>query len=151
MRKSLAILLCILSACATNTSNNGLLFKFSNSYYDENKKVKKEEKFYINDILSSIVEYYENGNVKRKISFKNGSKIREQKCDENGKLQYEISYKDDRKNGLAKWYFENRNVEKELMYKDDKIVWQNEYDENGKLIKEQKYDKDGNLISEEEK
>mgnify|MGYP003373282270 FL=1 len=39
---------------------------------------------------------------------------------ENGNLDAEISYKNDKLHGIGKWYYENGNIKLEITYKDSK-------------------------------
>ena len=66
---------------------------------------------------------------------------------ENGQLEIEMNYKDDKPNGLYKRYYENGGLREESNYKDWKLdgLYKSWY-ENGQLMNEHIY-KDGNCVN----
>ncbi len=91
--------------------DKGVLMKVKTKYFDDNKEVEREEEFYINDSLRNIYKYdendilieetgytkngkekdyekyyYEDGNLKREILFKNGIQIGEKEYDKDGNI-----------------------------------------------------------------
>ena len=69
------------------------------------------------------VSYYENGQVKEKINYKNGKPDGlEEWYYENGQLERKVNYKDGKKDGLEEWYDENGLLEIRKNYKDGKLL-----------------------------
>ena len=46
---------------------------------------------------------------------------------ENGKIEQEATLVDGKKNGIAKIYYENGNLKSEICYEDDFEVWREDY------------------------
>lgn len=122
MKKILAMLLCILSACATNK-------EIKRDYY-ENGSI-KEETLYIEDKDVWNKLYYETGEI---FSYRD---------DNIGKIYYisgqiaeEMPLKDGKNHGIAKVYRPNGKLEKEIYYEEGTKIWEKKYDKDGDIIKE---------------
>ena len=126
MKKILAMLLCILSACATNK-------EIKREYY-ENGNLKSEISL-TNDTPNGISKFYkEDGTISREYPYKNGKFHGTLKAYENGKLLTETPYKDGKKDGVFKNYNEEGNLKEETLYIEDKDVWNKSYYETGELL-----------------
>lgn len=101
----------IVSSEFSTFTDKGVLLTIKTKYFDDNKEVEREEEFYINDSLYNIYKYnkndilieeigylksgkeksdekyyYENGNLKREIIFKNGIQIEVKEYDKDGNV-----------------------------------------------------------------
>ncbi|MBD5398220.1 hypothetical protein HDR60_01810 [bacterium] len=131
MKKILAMLLCILSACATNN-------EIKREYY-ENGNI-KEEILYIEDKEVWNKLYYETGEL---FTYRDDNIGRMYYT--SGQISDEIPLKDGKKHGIVKLYKPNGKLQKEIYYEKGVKDWQKEYDENGNLIKDKKYYDTGDI------
>ena len=94
-----------------------------------------------------IKSYYDNGNLEFEVNYKDGKKEGLfKRYYENGNLKSEGNFKDGKLEGLSKLYYENGNLESEGNFKDDKQEGLFKvYYENGYLMA-QYYYKDGEII-----
>jgi len=96
---------------------------------------------------NGIVKYYlNNGKLEFERTYKDDKKISEVYYDENGKVSSKETYKDDNIT-FQVVYNENGKVFSESTYKDEKIISEVYYDRNGKVSSKETY-KDGKKISE---
>ena len=88
-----------------------------------------------------IKSYYDNGNLKFEVNYKDGKGNGIVKIYyPNGNLESEANFKDGKKEGLFKGYYENGNIRIEGNYKDDKLEGLSKrYYENGNLIAQYYY------------
>ncbi|AQQ59352.1 hypothetical protein XJ32_03755 [Helicobacter bilis] len=92
---------------------------FSILHADTLKECKTEA-----DKISGCVvkEYDENGQLQSETPFKNDKQEGIEKAYYiNGNLMAETPYKDNKINGIAKWYYENGNLVIEVSYKNDEL------------------------------
>lgn len=134
MKKFLAILLCTLSACATNK-------EIKKTYFDNGNV--KEETLYVKDKNVWLKSYYETGEL---FFYKDDNIGREYYT--SGQVAEEIPLKDGKKHGTKKIYKPNGKLEKEIYYEEGIKDLQKEYDENGNLIKKTDYYPTGDIWSE---
>ena len=146
--KKLSVLLCIflLSACApsevpsnTLVERNGIKYEgisqmpftgVSTEYY-ENGQLKEKYTYKDGERNGLGVSYYENGQLNEKITLKDGSGTVERYLD-NGRLWITATYKDEELNGLNEVYYQNGQLEYQQTYKDGELNGLNEgYYENG--------------------
>jgi len=96
---------------------------------------------------SGVVEtYYENGNLKSKVFYKNGKREGAAlEYYENGNVEAIKSFKADKLDGISNWYYEDGGELWEGRFKEGRIL-----DKNGKLKQGvvKSYHKNGNLRSE---
>ena len=122
-------------------------------YWDiEHKKI-REHYFYKNGKEESSEEYYKNGALKAKASFKDGNGYREE-YDEKGTLRKKSFYMNGKLDGYTEEYDENGVLRKKSLYKNGKLDgYTEEYDENGVLRKKSFYKKgelDGTCVEYDE-
>ena len=88
----------------------------------------------------TIEEYYKNGKVLMRTSFKNSLKSGKMEVFyENGKIKVEIPYSRGVVDGIAKEYFESGRLAKEIHYKDGKEIFYKSYFDNDKKQEKEKY------------
>ena len=146
--KKLSVLLCIflLSACApsevpsnTLVERNGIKYEgisqmpftgVSTEYY-ENGQLKEKRTYKDGERNGLGASYYENGQLSEKITLKDGSGTVERYFD-NGRLWITATYKDEELNGLNEVYYQNGQLEYQQTYKDGEQngLWKY-YHENG--------------------
>ena len=88
-----------------------------------------------------VKEYYENGNLEFETPYKN-DKIEgiKKSYDENGNLEIETPYKNDKREGMTKLYYSNGKLWEEAPYKNGKVEGiAKVYFENGKIMAEMSY------------
>ena len=102
--------------------------------YYENGQLKKEMS-YVNDKEHGILKYYENGQVKYECPYVLGNKHGTVKWYYiTGELQYECPYDNDKEHGIYKEYYENGQLKEESRYVLGELIDTSNYDENGNLI-----------------
>jgi antitoxin component YwqK of YwqJK toxin-antitoxin module len=117
-------------------------------YYSESNAVKKVSVYYFGELVS-VKGYYENGNLKGEINYKNGKPEGVWKnYHENGDLKNEVNYKDGKFEGVRKSYNQqNGNLVGEENYKNGKLDGVLKlYHENGDLYMEINY-KNGQVVN----
>ena len=160
--KKLSVLLCIflLSACApsevpsnTLVERNGIKYEgisqmpftgVSTEYYENGQL--KEKRTYKDGAQNGLgASYYENGQLMEKITVKDESGILVRYRD-NGRLWSKVTYKDGKEHGLSESYHENGQLDNKSTYKDGKKNGLSEwYHENGQLANKETY-KNGVMI-----
>ena len=139
MKKILAMLLCILSACATNK-------EIKREYY-ENGSVRIETP-YNGDVKNGIEKLYnKDGSLDMETLYKDDSMVWRKFYYKNGNLAIKVPFKDNKTEGIKKYYNEKGKLKKEIYYEEGSEIWEKEYDEEGVKITEREYE-NGNLISE---
>ena len=121
--KKLPVLLCIflLSACDVPLDNlvqrNGI-----------RQEINSQTPF-----TGVATEYYENGQLKSKVTYKDGEEQGLfESYRENGQLEYKNNYKDGEVNGLFETYHENGQLKDNITFKDGEVNGLYEaYKENG--------------------
>jgi len=104
--------------------------------------------YYSGEVFSGeIVEYYEGGQLKEKMTFKEGKKDGvSESYYENGKLKTKLTYKEGKQDGVSELYYKNGQLEYMFTYKEGKKDGVSElYYENGQLEYRWNH-KDGNLM-----
>ena len=99
--KKLPVLLCIslLSACAPSEVPSAKILERNGIKYEINSQI---------PFTGVSTDYYENGQLEYKETFKNGVENGlTEAYSENGQLQYKTTYKDGLRNGLSEDYYEN--------------------------------------------
>ena len=95
-------------------------------------------KFIILD--GTIEEYYKNGKILMRTSFKNGLKNGKMEAFyESGKIKVEIPYNRGVVDGIAKEYFESGRLAKEIHYKNGKEMFYKSYFDNDNKQEKEKY------------
>ena len=84
--------------------------------------------------VGMVREYYKSGKIYEE-TFLSYSSYFDKKYYENGKLEREEHYINDRKNKVVKTYYENGKLKSEVTYSQDTIISKKHYDENGNEIK----------------
>ena len=124
--KKLPVLLCIflLSACAPSEVPSDKLLKRNGLKYEINSQT---------PFTGVSTDYYENGQLEYKKTFKNGVENGlAEAYSENGQLRQKGTYKDGVENGPSEWYYENGQLKTESNWKDGELngLYENYY-ENG--------------------
>jgi len=100
--------------------------------------------------LTPRIEYYSNGNVWIK-GQKNSKGQHEGIWEyfyENGNIRMRIPYKEGKEDGIVEWFYENGNIYWRISYKEDKLDGiKEEFDEQGNITETRVW-KDGELIEE---
>ena len=88
----------------------------------------------------TIEEYYKNGKILMRTSFKNGLKNGKMEAFyESGKIKVEIPYNRGVVDGIAKEYFESGRLAKEIHYKNGKEMFYKSYFDNDNKQEKEKY------------
>ena len=88
----------------------------------------------------TIEEYYKNGKILMRTSFKNGLKNGKMEAFyESGKIKVEIPYSKGIVDGIAKEYFESGRLAKEIHYKNGKEMFYKSYFDNDNKQEKEKY------------
>ena len=124
--KKLPVLLCIflLSACAPSEVPSDKILERNGIKYEINSQI---------PFTGVVTEYWENGQLMFKTTFKdgelNGIFV---EYYENGQLQFKDTYKDGELNGPSEWYQENGQLRYKSILKDGELNGLHEwYHENG--------------------
>ena len=139
--KKLPTLLCafLLSACAPSEVPLDKLLELNGLKYEINSQT---------PFTGVATEYYENGQLRYKHTYKDGElNGLSEGYSENGQLMAKGNYKDGKQNGITWSYYENGQLSYKGTFKDGKLNGLTEvYYENGQLEYKHTY-KDGELIA----
>ena len=124
--KKLPVLLCIflLIACAPSEVHSDKFVERNGIKYEINSQI---------PCSGVSADYYENGQLKSKVTYKDGEEQGLfESYRENGQLEYKNNYKDGETHGLFEWYYENGQLKEKITYKDGEKHGLTEwYGENG--------------------
>lgn len=88
-----------------------------------------------NPINGIVKQYYENGNIWREMTIKNGKENgTEREYYENGKLHVVANVVDGKTDGLSKLYNPDEKLYMEINWKNGEMIDAKVYDENGNVI-----------------
>ena len=103
---------------------DGLFYeKFTDMPFTGNVTGKKQGKIIEGKPVGEFLTYYESGQLKEKINYKDGKKEGEGLWYyENGQLEEKVNYKEGEKNGEWLNYYDNGQLVRTRIYKDGKLI-----------------------------